>query len=436
MEGLTQKQYDDLVLAVGKQAADKITAEMKTYEAKAKEFADSAKNGMISKEDFDSYKEAADTTIKSIEDICKKQGTKITELSDIVNSGSVGNKSISKVLEESEDEIKKIYKQGSGNKTFMIQMNSKGEFVAKPFDETAKAAGPHATIDDVTTNGNTASITQSMSAATLLRIMGDSTIISQYRNSPWVFDLCNIINAGFEQSFAVWYEEVAKQGASATVAEGGSKPVTQYAYVRKSADYLKEATLLGFTQEFSLDFQRLESDALGKGRTDLINRINTAILANIKTAATAYNTQASFGTDLTNVNDFHVLAAMAAQVDNATFGALANTAVMSTFKKYRMGVTGTTTGEWIDRPSVLNNLAFVGNPAVAADDIMVGDFKQYNIILRGGLILRMGYNGTDFAENKFSYVLEQYYMDYISNIRKAAIVKGPDFATVKGLISA
>ena len=38
---------------------------------------------------------------------------------------------------------------------------------------------------------------------------------------------------------------------------------------------------------------------------------------------------------------------------------------------------------------------------------------------------------TDFAENKFSVVMEQYYFDWISNIRKSAIVKGPTFADVK-----
>lgn len=430
---MDEKQFQQLVEKVGLEAAKKIQAEMQAYETKAKEFANSVKDGLTSKEAFEEYKKTADAALEAFKDILAKQGTKITELTDIMSSEETGNKSIGKVLEENEEELRKCYQNGSGQKTFMIRVNAKGQLVMKPFD-TTKAAGPHASIADVGTGGNSASISQSVDAASLLRIAADSTIISNYRNSPWVFDLCNIINSGFEMPFAIWYEEQAKQGASATVAEGASKPLSQFAYALKSSTYKKEATLLGFTEEFSLDFPRLQSDILGKGRTDLINRINTAILANIKTAATAYNTQASFGADVANVNDFDVLAAMAAQVDNATFGALANSAVMSTFKKYKMGITKSTQAEYVDRPSVLSNLAFVGNPAVAADDVMVGDFKQYNIMLRGGLILRMGYNGTDFAENRFSYVLEQYYFDYISTIRKAAIVKGPDFATVKGLI--
>jgi hypothetical protein len=48
----------------------------------------------------------------------------------------------------------------------------------------------------------------------------------------------------------------------------------------------------------------------------------------------------------------------------------------------------------------------------------------------------VGYNGTDFGDNKFSTVMEQFYYDYISTVRKVAIVSGPDFATVKAAISA
>ena len=68
---------------------------------------------------------------------------------------------------------------------------------------------------------------------------------------------------------------------------------------------------------------------------------------------------------------------------------------------------------------------------MAADAVVVGDLRQYHMVMRGGLIVKIGYNGTDFAENKFSVVMEQYYFDWISNIRKSAIVKGPTFADVK-----
>lgn len=407
------------------------------------------KDGTLSKEEFTTAIDAIKGDLKTdagkslkdqlseLQETARKQGTTLQEIGLKYNDVEAKGKSISKCLEDHQEDLKKTYQQGSGQKTFMIKMNHNGQFVMSPFD-TTKAAGPHATTADVGGGGNTASIAQSIDATSLLRLGGDSPIISQYRNTPWVYDLCNLINAGYEMPMALWYEEQVKAGSSAAVLEGGTKPKVQYAYELKSATYKKEAVLVGFSEEFQLDFPRLQSDILGKARTDLINRINTALLARIITAATAYDTQVDFkgGVGVPDANDYDVIAAMAAQVDNATFGAQANAAVMSTFKKYRMGILKDEVNKYLGRPDVLNPLSFVSNPDQGADNVMVGDFKQYNIILRGGLIVRVGYNGTDFAENMYSTVLEQFYFDYISTIRKAAIVKGPDFATVRALIGA
>lgn len=374
--------------------------------------------------------------LDALDKVAKTQGTSLSAMQTKLETSGSAFKSISEVLKENEAELKKVYQNGSGQKTFMVQINNKGEYVMRPFDMTEKAAGPTATVAGVGGGGNTASIAQSIDAAALLRLGGMSPIVNTYRNNAWVFDLTNVINAGWEMPFAMWYEEVAKQGSSATVAEGGTKPLVQYSYNLKTSSYKKEAALINFTEEFSLDFTRLQDDIMNKGRVDVINRINAAILANVKTNATAYSTALLFngGVAIPAPNDFDAIAAMAAQVDNSTFGAMANTAVMSTYKKYRMGITKDAENAYLNRPGVLDNIAFIGNPDVAADDVLVGDFKAYNIILRGGFIVKVGYNGTDFAENKFSVVMEQYYYDYISAIRQKAIVKGPDFATVKTAI--
>lgn len=417
-------------------AVKKLTEELKTQ----------VSNGSISKENLaalvsgvkwelgDSAKTLKEQ-LDNLNELARKQGTTLQELGLKMNGIDSGNKGIAKVLEENKEKIQECFTNGSGTVQFMITANNKGEFVARPYDPQ-KAAGPHATIDAVGDGGNVASIAQSLDASVILRLGQGSPIISQYRNTPWVFDLCNLVNVGTAFPFAIWYEEQAKDGASSTVAEGGTKPKVQYKYTLKSSPYKKEAVMLGFTDEFQLDFAQLQSDALGKGRVDLINRINTAILTDLTSNATAYNTSTEFkqGTPIPDANDFDVLAAMAAQSDNATFGSGANAAVMSTFKKYRMGVLKDQQYKYLNRPEVLDSLVFVGNPAQDTDNVMVGDFKQYNILLRGGMIIKIGYNGTDFAENRFSVVLEQFYFNYISTIRKVAIVKGPDFATVKTAI--
>jgi CII-binding regulator of phage lambda lysogenization HflD len=425
-------ETEQKVILACKKLAEQMKSDVNTGKISREELA-----GLVAGIKMEVKGDASKTLKEKLEDLqemAKKQGTTLTELKLKMNGVESGNKSIAEVLKENEDELKRVFLAGSGVKYFMINQNHKGEFVARPFDPTVKAPAVHATIGGI--DGGASSIAQSINAATILRMGGDASIQSQYRNTPWVFDLCNLQNVGFDMPFALWYEEQAKQGASANVAEGGSKPLSQYAYTLKSAEYKKEATLLGFTQEFQIDFERLQGDILNKGKIDLVNRINTAILANIITAGTAYNTSASFGTRAANaVNDWVALAAMAAQVDSATFGANANAAIMSTFKKYNIGTQQTSQLAWIDTPGVLSSLALIGNPAMGADDVLVGDFKQYNILLRGGLIVKVGYNGTDFAENRFSTVLEQFYFDYISTLRTPAIVKGTTFATVKAAIT-
>lgn len=437
---LSQEELKALVDTLGPQVAAKVKTELDAYEAKVKQFAiDAVKNGnYISKESFEEYSNAAKTAVEAVTEACKTQGTTLAEVALKLNGNHMGTKSPAEVLRGDTEELRKIYSQGQGTKTYMLNQNSKGEWVMKPIDMT-KTTGLEATVGGLPA-GAVASITQALDAATLLRVGAGSMINSQYRNHAWIFDLCNTINASYisAQPFAMWFDEQPKVGASQTTAEGVAKTASQYLYQLNSATYKKEATIIGITEEFHIDFAQLESDLLNKGRIDVINRVNQAILPDIIAAATVYNTGVSFqqGTGVPNVGDFDALAAMAAQVDNATFGAKANAAVMSTFKKYRMGIQKNTQGSYLNAPDVIGDLAFVGNPSMAADNVMVGDFKQFNIILRGGLIVRVGYNGNDFGNNQFSTVMEQFYYDYISTVRKVAIVSGPDFATVKAAITA
>ena len=433
---LTQEDLNTITATVGKQAGEKIASALSEYDVKAKEFANTAAKGKISEEVFKEFQKVSDDARSKMDDILVKQGTTITELSlKIEQAKAAGAKSVAQTLSEDEAELKKVYENGSGNKQYMLMMNEKGEYVMKPHAAT-KAVGPVATIAGIN-GGTAASIFQAIDATSLLRLGGDSAIISQYRNTTWLFDLVTIVNAGWDNMMAMWFEEVAKVGTSATVAEGGVKPLVQYGYTLKTATYKKEAMLIGFTEEFSLDFARLQSDILGKGRTDVMNRINTALLTDLVAAATAYNTGVSYknGAVLTQYNDYLAIDAAAAQVDAATFGAKANAAIMNTFKNHRVNTQMDTQGRFLMPPAALNGIAMIGNPALGTDDLIVGDLKQMNLILRGGLIVRVGYNGTDFAQNMFSTVIEQYYYDYISTIRAVAIVKGATFAAIKTAIT-
>lgn len=431
---MTKEELEALAKQVGVNASQAIKTALDEYDEKAKEFANAAAKGKISEEAFKAFQVEQKTAIEKLTTICEKQGTTITEMSLKLEQGKAeGAKSIAQTLFDDQKELETVFQNGSGNKQYMLMQNAKGEMVMKPHNPT-KTVGPVATISGIN-GGTAASIFQSIDAASLLRLGGDSQIISQYRNTTWLFDLVTIVNAGWDNMMAMWFEEQAKDGGSTAVNEGGSKPLSQYKYTLKTQTYKKEATLIGFTEEFSLDFARLQSDILGKGRTDVMNRINTVLLTDLIAAATAYNTSVSYknGTPLSDAtyNDYLTIDALAAQVDNATFGTQANAAIMSTFKYHRVNTQMDSQGRFLEPPASLDGIKQLGNPAMGTDDLIVGDLKQFNLILRGGLIVRVGYNGTDMAQNMFSTVIEQYFYDYISTIRAVAIVKGQTFAAVK-----
>lgn len=429
---MDETQFKALVEKVGQEAALKIKSEMDAYKLTMSEMI----KGNLTTEQFNEAKAAIAASVEEVKEIARKHGTTINEILAKLDGTDVKGRSIAATLKADEAELREVFKSRNRQKEYMLTDNGKGDIVMIPFDST-KAAGPEATIDGIGA-GNVASITQSIDAATLLRLGADANVFRQFRNTPWIYDLVNLINTGFGTPYYIWMDEQPKVGASATVLEGGSKPLVQYKYDVKTSTYKKEAVLVQFTEEFSLDFQRLQSEIMNVAKIDLVNRINDVVLADIITQATAFNIAAQYSPTHDNVtapNGYDAIAAMSAQVELATFSSLlANTALMSTIKKYKLGTLKDTQNRWLNAPEILNRLAFVSNAAVATDQVIVGDLKQYNLALRGGIIVRIGYNGTDFAENRFSTVVEQYYFNYISTIRKPAIVKGPTFKEVQDQI--
>jgi hypothetical protein len=434
---LSIEEKQALATEIGKQAAQKVESLINDFNTKLEPVLESAKtNKGLTKEEFETLKTAQSEVAAKMESIAKAQGKELADLrAAISGAGTVKGESIASLLKKDANELAEIYSNGQGVATYEVFMNKGGEVSMR----RVKTAYSHATIDDVDNGANVASIASSLDASAILRLGGDAPVVTQYRNSPYIFDLCNTITVNSGNKLAIWIDEKDKEGASSAVTEGSTKPKSQYFYEIKNSAYKKEATLLTFTEEFDMDFARLQQESVNSARVDLTNRINTAIQARIISAATAYNTGDDFKTAInlgTDPNDFDAIAAMAAQADSATFGgSMTNAALMSTYKKYGMGLTKDSTFNYLNTPDIIKNVSFVGNAGMAADDVVVGDFKQYNIQLRGGMIMKVGYNGTDFAENKFSVVLEQYYFDYISSIRAKALVKGQTFATVKAAIA-
>lgn len=434
---MTQEQMDVLQSKIGEKASSQIKTAVEEAQATINA---AIEKKTLTKEEFEKYQSGTAELVQKLEDIAKKQGSSLTELQQAMETGKGAKKSIAQALFDDHKELKEIHSRGYGSKRYIVRQDTSGNYFATPFDaEKAVLPYAHQTVGGTIPGGSDTFLpsvsTDISSASAILRMGGQGNIVSQYRNNPFLFDMVNTIPTAIGERLATWWEEKPRLGGSETVGEGERKPYTQYFYELKAAEYKKEATLISFSEEFSMDFERLQSEIINKGRIDVINSINSKILADVIALATPYDaTGTPFEAGVPFANDFDALAAMAAQVDNATFGQGANAALMSTFKKYIMGIQKNDNASYLNRPEVLSGMSFLGNPEMDGDDVIVGDFKNYNVMLRGGLIVKVGYNEDDFARNKFSTVVEQYYYNYMPEIHKDSIVKGTTFADVKTAI--
>lgn len=439
---LTQSEKEVLISEIGSQVAKKAQETLENNNKETQELIKTFESTKyLKEEDKKALETKLEENIERLEKTLKDQGVSLAEVNQALTKVNDDGVSIESKLHEDKEKIDKVKSQGVGAVKYMLTKNSKGQPVLKNLEDvTRKAAAVHGTIPDIEV-GSLASIAQNFDASTILRLGANAQMFDEYRNNQFIFDLCNTVTTSPDQKFAIWMDEQPRDGASAEVPEGGTKPKVQYLYDLQSEAYKKEAHLLSFTDEFDMDFGELQQRILVNGRTDLVNRINSAILPRMQAAATqwvaAVDGPAFTGGEIVpNVNNYDAIVAMAAKADSATFGsAMTNAALMNTNRKYRTGITKDVDGNYLNTPGIIDNIAMVGNPEVGVDQITVGDFMQYNILLRGGMIVKVGYNGTDFAENKFSVVMEQFYYDYISTIRAQALVNGT-FTDVRTSISA
>lgn len=398
-----------------------------------------ANKGFATQEQYEAIEKARKEEQEALKQLVANQGEALKEL---LESQNAANKSegvtLAEQLMKDADKAKRIKEEQNGLLEYMVTYNAKGELIAQPLADARKAVSIHSTVDVNTGSGLLASVVNSMSAASALRTGNGSPIVDRYENTNWLFDLVNYTTVGLNQSNYRYWEQLPDEGAAAVVAENGLKPQVQYRWELKSADYKKVAAHLKMTDEFELDFPELAQRAKNELVKDVLSQVNNVVSTDLLAQATTFAATAAWtgANGVVAPNEWDAIMAMAAQVETATFQNSANVAIMNTSKKWRINANKDTTNQYLNAPMILNQIRMVGNPAFGIDDIVVGDLKQYNLIMRGGIILKVGYVNDDLIHNRFTVVAEQFFFNYIPSSRKAAIVKGQTFATVKTAITA
>ena len=366
------------------------------------------------KSDIDALNNEADP--KSLRSIIKAQGTLINELKEQHGTGQV--KSLEQIFEENKKSMQTIADQKNGWIGWEIK--------ELPSVDGKKVAG-------VTAVGSGGSVTNSVTAATGLRL-GDGPIFEIKRGRPFILDFVNVGQTN--QPYLIWWDETAKQGDFAITAEGTTKPLVQYEFVRKSSDYRKEAGYQVLTEEFMMDLPQLVTVIRRLSEIDLYNNINAAILTDMIATLPGYTFTGLSG-KIYHADDYAAIGAAIAQIQSLFFSP--TVLVLNPADAWKMKLTKDDVGRYQMPPFSYNGSTFefgqvIVDPRVAKGFFLIGDGSTYNVDFRGGLVVRIGYNGTDFIQNQMTVVVEQYFYNYIATNRLGAWVYA-NFSVVKGAIN-
>lgn len=404
---MEQKEFDALVEKVGKDAADKIKADvgaLKTEVEKNLNTAFDAKlKGLMTEENFTAFKaeeiKKITDALAKYEGMFKEQGTVIAELKE---KGAQGGKQ--KTLEDvMSDEkliaqIKEVYKNGSGNVEIDL-----------------KTAG-------VTSIGNT------------VLPMNPAAPNSPYLPGPGPLDannffgliynpnfITNYVNAG-RTNFPLlpWVNETSVEGAAAAVQEGAAKPVWNTRFTVEFSKAKKIAAMSTITEEFDQDLPGFTTIVKRLLQEEVSRKWDDAIYAAVIAAATGY-TITGLNYQIDDANYWDVLRAGIAQIGKNNFNA--NFIGLNPVTYALVEMQKSKTDRLYLLPSFrqrIDAITHEGNK-VAENFALVGDIKQYNVDTYKDMILKVGWNNDDFQRNQFSVIAEVRYHDYISSSRKTAL---------------
>lgn len=354
-----------------------------------------------------------DTKEGSLAYIVKKQGELINQLKE--SNQQTQGKSLVQILEGVKDVFDNNHKKRAG----ALELEYS-------YDGKTKAAA----VTAISTGG---SITNSITTGTALRL-GDGPLFEIKRGRPFILDFVNV--GATNQAYLIWWDEQAKQGNFAVTAEGTLKPLVQYEFVRRSSDYKKIAGYIVLTDEFMNDMPQLVTQIRRLAEIDIFNEMNAQILTDMIAALPVF-TYAGLNGSIYHADDYAAIAAAITQIQS--FFYQPTVLVLNPADEWKMRLTKDDVGRYQMPPFAFQGSTYefgsvIVDPRVALGHFLVGDGQTFNVDLKGGLMIRIGYNQDDFIRNQQTLLVEQYYYDYISTNRLNAWVYGT-FAVIKGLIN-
>jgi len=424
-DNLTPEQEKEAALKVVKEsaedAAQKYVAHNLAKLLKVEVGTDEAKALIeeIAKEAFKSLKlkDSADNQEKALETILEEMQKQHDSVAKVVKGLQNGDAATVKSFEaELKDYVETNKEQLKG-----LQDNAKGSV-----NFTMKAAG---TMQISTNYTGTIGLTN-----------WDSEFARIQRRQPFMRELVRIITT--DNMYIAWAEQKnADPGVAGTVAEGATKPQTDFDIVEATAKVEKIAVWIKVSKEALADIKFLQGEINTELRELVALKLDEQILSgdgvspNLKgilTVAPNFAAVSTLALLVATPNRFDVLMAAVAQISAANF--TADAVVINPADYYAMQLTKDANGMYLMPPfssadgMTVAGLRVVANNGVTVGTFLVGDFKKATLAIREDVNIQIGYVNDDFIKNLVTILAEMRAVLFVKSNWVNAFVKG-SFAT-------
>lgn len=240
-----------------------------------------------------------------------------------------------------------------------------------------------------------------------------------------------------------WVYETGQEGAAAGTAEGVAKNQIDNNFVVTSISLLKQTAYFKLSTEMLTDVPFMQSWIRNKLIVRLLNHVDNQVidgdgtgtnLNGLVTQATAF-AAGTFALTVDNANKVDVLAVAANQIRIANHsGSLTILMHPSDVTSLKLEKITSTDKRYVDRllqvgsTMTMDGIPIIESTAITAGDYLIGDFSKALIAEKGGIMVEVGLDGTDFTKNMRTILAEWRGEVIIQNNDTTAFVTGT-FAT-------
>lgn len=257
------------------------------------------------------------------------------------------------------------------------------------------------------------------------------------KRAPWLLEIANTSTT--DKMYVQWAEKANQDGAAGETSEGADKNQIDFDWVEKSKKVEKVTAYIKTSRESLDDLDGLRNEIDKELVEEILLKVDadllagdgtTPTLAGILTMDTAYDA-GSFAGTIDEANNFDVIRTAINQVVVNKFRP--NYVLLHPTDVAKMDLTKGTDGHYVLPPfksadgMIISGVRILENTGQTVDKFTVGDFTKFNVKIRKGVTIEVGYDDDDFTKNLVTILAEMRLVSYIKTNHAGAFVSG-DFS--------